>query len=861
MMPFRNALFVLLWMMLFQTGSVFATGMLTTVFTGQPPTIDGSLNDPCWKQVKEADGYTELEGGKPARLQTYVQSRFDDKYLYFAFRCEEPQKALKLNAQQRDDAVWFDSCVEIFIAPDRPAPILEPLGEGERYFHLIFNPLGTQFDQIGTGSGASWNGKWSVKCRISGTQWTAEVAIPFSDVFVEDYNRPPSMSVWRIQLGRSAYGQGGTFHEYSSLFGAQGMFRNPGDFGNLVFVTDTNMPNLRWQLDDLQIVQPAFAQLKKTLSDIGQPDDTNGRAEITHLSNDLEKFSNQFKEARRPGYERVRPKLLGAIEQLRIRARSLQAEAVMREAHRHGDKVAAAPHPAINDLLRVTPDFLPAPNVVGKPVSIVLTANEYEASSIVIWSDKALNNVMVRVEGLTNSAGDRLPESSVDCRWVKCWYQGSDSEILFTGKILTPELLLHNPDMVKVDLDTKQNILLSRGVPENDRTFWRRYPDDASRLQPITHLPPSFATQVWLTAHVPAQTKAGQYHGKIVVSAGGNTIATLDIGVTVLDFELRPSMMQHAFYTNSWWGSREVQSKARAMAEMHNLVAHGITDVLLRETLDNIGAVVPMMKEAGLDTNHLYIGGDGGDWSLSETTSTEYAYSQAKKWVEATGRAGVKQVYLYMIDEARDKRLADERPLVEAIHRAGAKTFVACYADYFPIAGDMIDAPIIAHGPVESSLVKKIHDRGAHVYSYANPQGGVERPEEYRRNFGLLLWQAHYDGAFDWVYWWNMGPDGWNDFDSDHYRDCNMVYPTMSGVVDTIQWEGWREGVDDCRYMATLSYWIEQAKEAGHQKEAESAAAWRDAIRNGGVAQLTDLGKLRQQIIHHIQLCKAAVGK
>ena len=31
-----------------------------------------------------------------------------------------------------------------------------------------------------------------------------------------------------------------------------------------------------------------------------------------------------------------------------------------------------------------------------------------------------------------------------------------------------------------------------------------------------------------------------------------------------------------------------------------------------------------------------------------------------------------------------------------------------------------------------------------------------------------------------------------------------MAYPMTDGVIDTIQWEGYREGVNDIRYLATL---------------------------------------------------------
>ena len=43
-----------------------------------------------------------------------------------------------------------------------------------------------------------------------------------------------------------------------------------------------------------------------------------------------------------------------------------------------------------------------------------------------------------------------------------------------------------------------------------------------------------------------------------------------------------------------------------------------------------------------------------------------------------------------------------------------------------------------------------------------------------------------------------------NDFDHERFRDHVFAYPTSAGVIDTIQWEGFREAVDDVRYLATL---------------------------------------------------------
>jgi len=51
-----------------------------------------------------------------------------------------------------------------------------------------------------------------------------------------------------------------------------------------------------------------------------------------------------------------------------------------------------------------------------------------------------------------------------------------------------------------------------------------------------------------------------------------------------------------------------------------------------------------------------------------------------------------------------------------------------------------------------------------------------------------------------------------------------MAYPTVDEVIDTLQWEGYREGVDDTRYLATLLSAIDQA-ESSKSRDADAAEA------------------------------------
>ena len=112
--------------------------------------------------------------------------------------------------------------------------------------------------------------------------------------------------------------------------------------------------------------------------------------------------------------------------------------------------------------------------------------------------------------------------------------------------------------------------------------------------------------------------------------------------------------------------------------------------------------------------------------------------------------------------------------------------------------GDLQDL-LVCYGDLNPEASAAWHSQGHKIFSYANPQSGLEEPETYRRNFGLALAANGYDGGMTYIYY-----NGWNDFSGDRYRQHNFIYPTMDGCIDTVQWEGYREGIDDLRYLGTL---------------------------------------------------------
>jgi hypothetical protein len=144
----------------------------------------------------------------------------------------------------------------------------------------------------------------------------------------------------------------------------------------------------------------------------------------------------------------------------------------------------------------------------------------------------------------------------------------------------------------------------------------------------------------------------------------------------------------------------------------------------------------------------------------------------------------------------------------------------------------------------------KWHSVGAKIFNYANPQTPNENPFIYRRDYGWLLFKNNNDGTSTCAYQLNpdQGASIWNDFSVPvgKYRMHNLTYPTTNGVIDTIQYEGFREGINDMRYLATLQKAIKDY-EVSKPTVAASAQTWIN-----GVSPNDDLDAVRLQMVDWI---------
>jgi len=155
--------------------------------------IDGRIDELYTRSATPLRfSFLDARKAKPKEATTaYVLC--DKENLYLAVRCEKPDPdRVVCKKTKRDDGVWQDECVEIFLDPKntRKAP----------YFHIVVNPAGVTEESYG--GKKSWNPEMEVKCgKESGKAWIAEVRIPLRQLNL----KPGSIGhVWSINLNRSA---------------------------------------------------------------------------------------------------------------------------------------------------------------------------------------------------------------------------------------------------------------------------------------------------------------------------------------------------------------------------------------------------------------------------------------------------------------------------------------------------------------------------------------------------------------------------------------------------------------------------------------------------------------------------------
>jgi hypothetical protein len=539
--------------------------------------------------------------------------------------------------------------------------------------------------------------------------------------------------------------------------------------------------------------------------------------------------------------------------------------------------------PAISDE-KILPTSTIPDSYISNEISVAACPGEYEPASFVIHAPDDIASLEIEATDLGGES-DFISSDNIDIRVVKYWYQAGNPLEAWRGweKLLTPELLLKDDSLVKVEGGENylkvsgEYILVSGpdgipGIP--DRPTCGEFPvQDTATLQPV-NIPAGTNKQFWVTVKIPEEAMAGIYQGTISLTSPSGLIGEISLQLEVLPIELLQPYLEYSLYYNSMLPypsesqtgtiSDDRKSETQYRAELKNLLEHGVINPNMRGKygeyyLTALAVELEIRQQLGMANQPLYYHKELPNPTASSPEELEALETYVRENVELARSYGMTEVYFYGIDEALSKNvdtLTSQRAAWEAVRRAGGKIFVSGVREghypgdrspgNFGFVGDIQD-PLICHGEPSAQEAARWHSVGHKIFCYSNPQAGVEKPETYRRNFGLLLWQADYDGAMNFAYQYGYGSI-WNDFDDSKFRDHVFAYPTMNGVIDTIQWEGWREGVDDVRYLTTLLALIEEAQESIDTSAAED---WLADLKSSDLTQ-PNLDVVRSQMIGHI---------
>ena len=156
--------------------------------------IDADLNEEAWEEALILELNYEVRPGENVQppVRTEVLLTYDDKNLYAAFRCYDPDPSA-IRAHLRDrDTLGGDDWIAL---------ILDTFNDERRSFDFIVTALGVQFDQIESQSGEDngWDTIWDSASRITDWGYAVEISIPFSSL---RFQRKDGPQIWGFDAVR-----------------------------------------------------------------------------------------------------------------------------------------------------------------------------------------------------------------------------------------------------------------------------------------------------------------------------------------------------------------------------------------------------------------------------------------------------------------------------------------------------------------------------------------------------------------------------------------------------------------------------------------------------------------------------------
>ena len=522
------------------------------------------------------------------------------------------------------------------------------------------------------------------------------------------------------------------------------------------------------------------------------------------------------------------------LDAARTRQNKARVAADFKEAKISPANLAVYVIPPLSATKRM-PDVYPEDGALYAPLSWIACRKEFEPASFLLFADKDQDAVTLKVSDLKGKAG-RIPASAIDLRVVKLWYQSGSAWYGYfadaLSRTLVPELILHDENLIKTDDKTKDYYVRYENADGDRRYAWMSSKfettdynfdnqanqgliKDAETLQPFVLNANEFK-QILATIHIPEKAAAGVYEGEIEIRSKAGLLGKLPMLVSVLPFDLPDPKTcynpEKGFYLSLY------QTGSRNPKVLKDLADHNAKNPMDFPYIDPMNPQkfideVALAKKAGLNTRPLFKGAPPVNICVNHTPPSpkeQAKLDQLRDTMEKSAaicreQLGHTDFYSYGVDEGGAGTIRAERPAWKIGHDVGGKVVVSSHPRRELIFA--LDFLIMPGLPAEQRQkeLELFHESNpdALVGWYANPHCGPENPDYFRRIHGISAWKAGYDVASNYCWWRN----NWNDMAvpyEPNLRAIVCVYGAADGVLDTLAWEGIREGIDDVRYATLL---------------------------------------------------------
>lgn len=372
----------------------------------------------------------------------------------------------------------------------------------------------------------------------------------------------------------------------------------------------------------------------------------------------------------------------------------------------------------------------------------------------------------------------------------------------------------------------------------------------------------------WLTLRVPEMARPGQYRGRIVFTADGQSME-IPVLLRVVGVKLQedPQHTYAIYYRHSLdqaFGAPDEASRRywerKAELEHADMVAHGTRNVTLScwfreadeqgnfDTADAFARLDTKLKLAerfgfqppfvmGFNTGGIYykhMKERFGSHLSGVKAPPEAFFAEITAMVrtieEERKRRGWPDFVYYPIDEpsASPEAVAFMVGVLKAVRAAGVRTYVtadptnAGFEPMRPFVDVWCTQPFL---PERDVLLADMKARSVEYWCYPNHINGENDHTPVagaRMTYGFGFWRSGFLRLIPWIYQSSTG-DPFNYLDGAAMDFLNRSEPDGAPLPVAL-WEAYREGYDDYRYIYTLQQLIKKAQ-ASTSREARQEAA------------------------------------